>query len=172
MNITYTALDGGNITLSDGKKVDCIIHVGWTVERQSVSDLQKQFQQVAAYAMHLNPIYGASFFVFIVVLVSVVCACCKFAMRRGNDGLPYQQLEMGGQAPNSFGVDNTTTTIDGWEDDWDDDWDDEVAANGLPLRSQTNNFHLPDLQERVERRQLKLELMELRLGKVTHILER
>ncbi|KAL5647767.1 hypothetical protein ACJX0J_042122, partial [Zea mays] len=30
MNITYTASDGGNITLSDGKKVDCIIHIGRT----------------------------------------------------------------------------------------------------------------------------------------------
>ncbi|XP_020395180.1 uncharacterized protein [Zea mays] len=152
MNITYTASDGGNVTLSDGKNVDCIIHVGGTVERQSVSDLQKQFQQVAAYAMHLNPIYGASFFVFAVVLVSVVCVCCKFAKRRGNDGLPYQQLEMGGQAPNSSGVDITATTTDGWEHDWDDDWDDEaaagpvdkkptssVSANGLPLRSQTNS---------------------------------
>jgi hypothetical protein len=61
MNVTYTASDGGNITLIDGKKVDCIIHVGRTVERQSVSDLQKQFQHVVAYAMHLNPIYGDSF---------------------------------------------------------------------------------------------------------------
>ena len=89
MNVTYTASDGGNITLIDGKKVDCIIHVGRTVERQSVSDLQKQFQHVVAYAMHLNPIYGDSFFVFTVVLVSIICAFCKFAKRRGNDGIPY-----------------------------------------------------------------------------------
>jgi hypothetical protein len=101
--------------------------------------LQKQFQQVAAYAMHLNPIYGASFFVFTVVLVSIICAFCKFAKRRGNDGIPYQQLEMGGQAPNSSGLDNTATTTDDWEDNWDDDLDDEAAANGLPLRSQTNS---------------------------------
>jgi len=138
-----TTSNVGNITLSDGKE-DCIIHVG-----QSVSDLQKQLQQIAD-AMRLNPIYGASFFVFTIVLVGVVCACCKFAKRRGNDGVPYQQLEMGGQAPNSSGVDNTASTTDGWEDGWDDDWDDEeapagpadkkptssVSANGLSLRSQ------------------------------------
>jgi hypothetical protein len=47
-------------------------------------------------------------------------------------------LKMGVQAPNSSGVDTATTT-DGWEDDWDDDLDDEAAANGLPLRSQTNS---------------------------------
>lgn len=147
MNITYTSSDVGNITLSDGKE-DCIVHVG-----QSVSDLQQQFQQLAAYAMRLNPIYGASFFVFTIVLVGVVCACCKFAKKRGNDGVPYQQLEMGGQAPNTSGVDNTASTTDGWEDGWDDDWDDEeapagpadkkptssVSANGLSLRSQTNS---------------------------------
>jgi len=144
MNIAYTSSDVGNITLSDGKE-DCIIHVG-----QSVYDLQQQLQQLAAYAMRLNPIYGASFFVFTIVLVGVVCACCKFAKRRGNVGVPYQQLEMGGQAPNSSGVDNTASTTDGWEDGWDDDWDDEeapagpadkkptssVSANGLSLRSQ------------------------------------
>uniref|UniRef100_A0A804MBT5 Mon2/Sec7/BIG1-like HUS domain-containing protein n=1 Tax=Zea mays TaxID=4577 RepID=A0A804MBT5_MAIZE len=62
-----------------------------------------------------------------------------FAKRRGNDGIPYQQLEMGGQAPNSSGLDNTATTTDDWEDNWDDDLDDEAAANGLPLRSQTNS---------------------------------
>lgn len=152
MNITYTTSDGGNITLSDGGKVDCIIHVGQPVGWQSVSDFQQQFQQIAV-AVRLNPIYGASFFVFTVVLIGVVCACCKFAKRRGNDGVPYQQLEMGGQAPNSSGVDNTASTTDGWEDGWDDDWDDEeapagpaakkptscVSANGLSLRSQTNS---------------------------------
>ncbi|AQK94472.1 uncharacterized protein LOC100275141 precursor [Zea mays] len=152
MNITYTTSDAGNITLSDGK-VDCIIHVGQPVERKSVYDLQQQFQQLTAYAMRLNPAYGASFFVFTVVLVAVGCACCKFAKRKGNDGVPYQQLEMGGQAPNSSGVDNTASTTDGWEDGWDDDWDDEeapagpvdkkptgsVSANGLSLRSQTNS---------------------------------
>jgi len=144
MNIAYTSSDVGNITLSNGEE-DCIIHVG-----QSVYDLQQQLQQLAAYAMRLNPIYGASFFAFTIVLVGVVCACCKFAKRRGNVGVPYQQLEMGGQAPNSSGVDNTASTTDGWEDGWDDDWDDEeapagpadkkptssVSANGLSLRSQ------------------------------------
>ncbi|CAN6337292.1 unnamed protein product [Urochloa humidicola] len=149
MNITYIS---GNITLNDGK-VDCFIHGKQSVERQSVSDWQQQIQMFAAYAARLNPIYGASFFIFTVVLVGIVCACCKFARRRGNDSVPYQQLEMGAQAPNPSVVDNTTSTTDGWEDGWDDDWDDEeaparpldkkptssVSANGLSLRSQTQN---------------------------------
>ncbi|XP_062180297.1 uncharacterized protein LOC133884765 [Phragmites australis] len=147
VGITHISPDGGDITLNDGNG-DCVLHIG-----QSVSDWQQQFQQFAAYATRLNPIYGASFFVFTVVLVGVVCACCKFARRRGNDGVPYQQLEMGAQAPNTSGVENTTSTTDGWEDGWDDDWDDEeaparpsdkkpassVSANGLSSRSQTNS---------------------------------
>ncbi|KAL6610383.1 hypothetical protein ACP70R_040352 [Stipagrostis hirtigluma subsp. patula] len=146
VDITHITPDGGEITLNDGNG-DCVLHIG-----RSVSDWQQQFEQFTAYATRLNPIYGASFFVFTVVLVGAVCACCKFARRRGNDAVPYQQLEMGAQAPNSSGVDNTTSTADGWEDGWDDDWDDEeapakpsdknpatsVSSNGLSLRSQTN----------------------------------
>ncbi|RLN29512.1 uncharacterized protein C2845_PM05G34430 [Panicum miliaceum] len=152
MNIKYSSPDGWNITL-DGGNEECSIHIGQSVKRQSVSDLQQQFQMFAAYATRLNPIYGAYIFVFTVVLVGIVYACCKFAKRRGNDGVPYQQLEMGAQASNSAVVDNTTSTTDGWEDGWDDDWDDEeaparpsdkkptssVSANGLSLRSQTNS---------------------------------
>uniref|UniRef100_A0A0A8XTA4 Uncharacterized protein n=1 Tax=Arundo donax TaxID=35708 RepID=A0A0A8XTA4_ARUDO len=147
MDITNISPDGGEIILNDGNG-DCILQI-----RQPVSDWQQQFQQFAAYATRLNPIYGAYVFVFTVVLVGVVCLCCKFARRRGNDEVPYQQLEMGAQAPNPSGVDNPTSTTDGWEDGWDDDWDDEeaparpsdkkpassVSGNGLSLRSQTNS---------------------------------
>lgn len=151
MNIAKISPDVESITLYDGNG-DCVIHIRQPVESQTVSEWQQQLQQLANYAMSLNPIYGASFFVLTVVLVGIICVCCKFAKRRGNDGAPYQQLEMGAQAPNSSGVDNTTSTTDGWEDGWDDDWDDEeaparpsdkkstssVSANGLSLRSQTN----------------------------------
>src|SRR6266540_2437616 len=92
--ITYITPDGGEITLNDGNG-ECVLHIG-----QSVSDWQQQFQQFTAYA-RLNPIYGVYIFVFTIVLVGGVCVCCKFARRRGNDGVPYQQLEMGAQAPNS-----------------------------------------------------------------------
>ncbi|CAN6346448.1 unnamed protein product [Urochloa humidicola] len=146
MNITYIS---GNITLNGGND-DCFINGTQPAERKSISEWQQMF---AAYATCLNPIYGASFFVLTVVLVGIVCACCKFARRGGNDAVPYQQLEMGAQAPNPSVVDNTTSTTDGWEDGWDDDWDDEeaparpsdkkptssVSANGLSLRPQTNS---------------------------------
>ncbi|KAF0927821.1 hypothetical protein E2562_036241 [Oryza meyeriana var. granulata] len=146
VNITYSNPNGGEITVKSGKG-QCSLHT-----KQTVSDWQQQFQQFAAYATRMNPIYGASFLVFTVVLVGVVCACCKFARRRAS-GVPYQQLEMGAQAPNSSGVENTTSTVDGWDDGWDDDWDDEeapskpsdkkpsgsISANGLSLRPQTNS---------------------------------
>ncbi|KAK3135280.1 hypothetical protein QOZ80_5BG0417010 [Eleusine coracana subsp. coracana] len=147
MAVKNISPDGGKITLNDGNR-DCIIHVS-----QPVSDWQQQFQQFAAYATRLNPIYGAYLFGFTVVLVGVVCLCCKFARRRGNGGVPYQQLEMSAPAPNSSGANNTTSTADGWDDGWDDDWDDEeaparpsdkkpassVSANGLSLRSRSEN---------------------------------
>uniref|UniRef100_A0A0E0L3U1 DUF7356 domain-containing protein n=1 Tax=Oryza punctata TaxID=4537 RepID=A0A0E0L3U1_ORYPU len=146
VNITYSNPNGVEITVKSGSG-QCSLHT-----KQTVSDWQQQFQQFAAYATRTNPIYGASFLVFTVVLVGVVCACCKFARRRAS-GVPYQQLEMGAQAPNSSGVGNTTSTVDGWEDGWDDDWDDEeapakpsdkkpsgsISANGLSLRPQTNS---------------------------------
>ncbi|XP_052154565.1 uncharacterized protein LOC127772652 [Oryza glaberrima] len=146
VNITYSNPNGVEITVKSGKG-QCSLHT-----KQTVFDWQQQFQQFAAYATRANPIYRASFLVFTVVLVGVVCACCKFARRRAS-GVPYQQLEMGAQAPNSSGVENTTSTVDGWEDGWDDDWDDEeaaakpsdkkpsgsISANGLSLRPQTNS---------------------------------
>ncbi|KAL5232415.1 hypothetical protein ABZP36_031191 [Zizania latifolia] len=145
VNITYDNPNGGEIKVMSGDGY-CLLH-----PKQTVSDWQQSFQQLAAYATRTNPIYGASFLVFTVVLVGVVCACCKFARRKHADGVPYQQLEMGTQAPNS-GVENTRSTVDGWEDGWDDDWDDEeapakpsdkkpsgsISANGLSLRPQTN----------------------------------
>uniref|UniRef100_A0A0D9WHQ4 DUF7356 domain-containing protein n=1 Tax=Leersia perrieri TaxID=77586 RepID=A0A0D9WHQ4_9ORYZ len=145
---------GREITIKSGsEKGQCSIQSKQTVTKQTVSDWQQQFQQFAVYATRMNPIYGASFLIFTVVLVGVVCACCKFARRRAS-GVPYQQLEMGAQVPNSSGVENTTSTTNGWEDGWDDDWDDEeapaakpsdkkpsgtISGNGLSLRPQTNS---------------------------------
>ncbi|KAL5202674.1 hypothetical protein ABZP36_013626 [Zizania latifolia] len=147
INITYGNPNGGEIKVMSGKGY-CLLH-----PKQTVSNWQQQFEQLAAYATLMNPIYSASFLVFTVVLVGVLCACCKFARRKHADGVPYQQLEMGTQAPNSSGVENTTNTVDGWEDRWDDDWDDEeapakpsdkkpsgsISANGLSLNPQTNS---------------------------------
>jgi hypothetical protein len=137
----------GELILNGGSG-DCILHAS-----QSASDLPQQLQQLAAYATHLNPIYGAYLFGFIVVLVGIVCLCCKFARRRDNGGVPYQQLEMSAPAPNSSGADNTTSMADGWDEGWDDDWDDEeaparpsdkkpassVSANGLSLRPRADS---------------------------------
>lgn len=147
INISYMNPNGGEISLNVGTK-HCVLRT-----RQAVSNWQQQFQQLGAYATSMKPIYGAYFFVFTVVLVGAICACCKFARRRSNDGITYQQLEMGSQAPDTSGANNTTSTVNGWEDGWDDDWDDDeapakspekvpagsVSANGLSLRSQTNS---------------------------------
>ncbi|XP_047095300.1 uncharacterized protein LOC124707683 [Lolium rigidum] len=147
VNISYSNLNGGEITLNIGTE-PCSLHIG-----QPVYDWQQQFQQLAVYATTMKPIYGAYFFVFTVVLVGGVYACCKFAGRKRDEGVPYQQLEMGSQAPDPSGANNTTSTVDGWDEGWDDDWDDEeaparpsdnapagsISANGLSSRSQTKS---------------------------------
>ena len=147
VNISYINPNGGVITLKVGTE-PCVLRIG-----KPVYDWQQQFQQLAVYATTMKPIYGAYFFAFTLVLVGAVCACCKFAGRKRDEGVPYQQLEMGSQAPDSSGANNTTSTVDGWDEGWDDDWDDEEApakssengsagsgsANGLSLRPQTKS---------------------------------
>ncbi|OEL18237.1 hypothetical protein BAE44_0020746 [Dichanthelium oligosanthes] len=139
-----------NITLKDGNE-DCCIHVRKSVERQSKKNLQQKKKMFAAYAARLNQKNGASQKNFTVVLVGIVCAKKKFAKKKGNDGVPYQQLEKKTQAPKKTVVDNTTSTTDEKKDGWEKNWDDEEApakpsdkkptssasANGLSLRSQT-----------------------------------
>ncbi|KAI5018966.1 hypothetical protein ZWY2020_043854 [Hordeum vulgare] len=147
VSIIYNGPNGGEVTLNVGTE-HCVLHT-----RQPVYDWQQQFQQLTAYATTVKPIYGAYFGVFTLVLVGAVFACCKFAGTKRDGGVPYQQLEMGSRAPDSSGVNNTTSTGDGWEDGWDDDWDDDeapakpsekgsagsISANGLSLRSPTNS---------------------------------
>uniref|UniRef100_R7WDB6 DUF7356 domain-containing protein n=1 Tax=Aegilops tauschii TaxID=37682 RepID=R7WDB6_AEGTA len=146
VNINYSSPNGGEVTLNVGTE-HCVLRI-----RQPVYDWQQQFQQLTSYATTVKPIYGAYFGVFTLVLVGAVFACCKFAGTKRDGGVPYQQLEMGSQAPDSSGANNTTSTGDGWEDGWDDDWDDEeapakpsekgsagsISANGLSMRSPTN----------------------------------
>lgn len=56
-------------------------------------------------------------------------------MRRVDAGVQYQQLEMGAKDPSSTVADQTTCTLDVWDDGWDDNWDGEVVSD-----HQTKNF--------------------------------
>ncbi|CAN4115756.1 unnamed protein product [Withania somnifera] len=92
-------------------------------------------QHVSLYSKRVTPIYGA-YFVSLVAL---------FLKKRHQDGVAYQELEMG--MPESASTANVVTS-DGWDQDWDDDWDEEnavrspgghtygnISANGLTSRS-------------------------------------
>uniref|UniRef100_A0ACD5U354 Uncharacterized protein n=1 Tax=Avena sativa TaxID=4498 RepID=A0ACD5U354_AVESA len=147
VSISYSNPNGGEITLNVGSK-PCVLRIG-----QPDNDWQQQFQQLAVYVTTMKPIYGAYFFIFTVVLVGGICACCKFAGSKRDEVVQYQQLEMGSQIPDSSGANNTTSTVDGWDEGWDDDWDDEeapaktsesgpsgsISANGLSSRSPTKS---------------------------------
>lgn len=102
-------------------------------------------QQVSLYSKRVTPIYGAYFLFLVALLFGGTWACCKLRKKRHQDGVPYQELEMG--MPESAAAANVVTA-DGWDQDWDDDWDEEnavkspggrtygnISANGLTSRS-------------------------------------
>lgn len=102
-------------------------------------------QQVSLYSKRVTPVYGAYFLFLVTLLFGGTWACCKLRKKRHQDGVPYQELEMG--VPESASATNVVTA-DGWDQDWDDDWDEEnavkspgghtygtISANGLTSRS-------------------------------------
>ncbi|XP_060202660.1 uncharacterized protein LOC132631076 [Lycium barbarum] len=102
-------------------------------------------QQVSLYSKRVTPIYGAYFSFLVALLFGGTWACCKQRKKRNQDGVPYQELEMG--MPESASAANVVAA-DGWDQDWDDDWDEEnavkspgghrygnISANGLTSRS-------------------------------------
>lgn len=102
-------------------------------------------QQVSLYSKHVTPIHGAYFLFLVTLLFGGTWACCKLRKKRHQDGVVYQELEMG--MPESASAANVVTA-DGWDQDWDDDWDEEnavkspgghtygnISANGLTSRS-------------------------------------
>lgn len=102
------------------------------------------FVYLPSYDNLVTPINGAYFLILSVLVFGGTWACCKFRKRRWNDGVPYQELEMG--VPESVSATNIETA-EGWDQGWDDDWDDDnavkspaarigsISANGLTSRS-------------------------------------
>lgn len=121
------------IILNAGKE-DCIIEI-----KPSVSDW-KRSQQFLAYATNLTPIHGLYFLFLIVFIVVGAWAFCKLKRmsRRGDSGIPYQQLEMGTQLQSSSVVADTNTAV-GWDESWGDDWDEEEGVGGPSEKHSTAN---------------------------------
>lgn len=103
------------------------------------------FIYLPSYDKLLTPINGAYFLILSALIFGVTWACCKCRKRRWNDGVPYQELEMG--LPESVSAMNMETA-EGWDEGWDDDWDENnavkspgasrigsISANGLTSRS-------------------------------------
>nr|XP_043637004.1 dentin sialophosphoprotein-like isoform X2 [Erigeron canadensis] len=90
--------------------------------------------QLTFYSKQVTPIYGAYIAFLVALVVGASWALCSFRKRRTDNGVPYQELEMG--LPESSNAVNLETA-EGWDQDWDDDdWDEDNA-----IRSPGGNLH-------------------------------
>ncbi|XAR68711.1 hypothetical protein NMG60_11000060 [Bertholletia excelsa] len=143
INITWTTGESGKLFLKAGN-MTCTLSMEPPLSGGNLSLSGGGFlQQLPSYYKQVTPIYVAYFFFLIALVVGGTYACCQFRKRRRRqDGVPYQELEMG----SSLAV--NLETAEGWDAGWDDDWDEEMAvkspggghtgnisANGLTARS-------------------------------------
>ncbi|TYH75409.1 hypothetical protein ES332_D04G016600v1 [Gossypium tomentosum] len=118
---------GGNSTIEiDAGELRCAIHIGAAASSSGI------FNYIP-FPRHISPIY-------LVILTGLIIgstyACYKRSKR--DDGIAYQQLEMGqpvSSSPNNVDVE----TAQGWEQDWDGEWQEVksklASVNGLSSRS-------------------------------------
>lgn len=131
--------DKSNKLIINAGHGDCVLHINALVSEGNY------FLRLPSYEKLVTPINGAYFLIFTVVVFGGTWACCKFGKRRRQEGVPYQELEMG--LPDSF-LANDLETAEGWDQGWDDDWNEEnavkslggqharnISANGLSSRS-------------------------------------
>ncbi|PIN21374.1 hypothetical protein CDL12_05919 [Handroanthus impetiginosus] len=126
------------LTVNSGN-TKCVLHLAHPV---SVDNL---IQQLSFYSKQVSPMYIAYGSFLLALLFGGTWACCKLRKRSQENGIPYQELEMG--LPESASGANVDAT-EGWDHNWDDDWDDDsavkspgghqvrtVSADGLTSRS-------------------------------------
>lgn len=119
-------------------KGKCILHVDLPASQEN------NFLHLPSYDKLITPINGAYFVILTVLIFGGLWLCCLFKKKKQQDGIPYQELEMG--LPESSL--NNVETAEGWDEGWDDDWDEEnavkspaahrtgsISANGLTSRS-------------------------------------
>ncbi|GFP87413.1 hypothetical protein PHJA_000885000 [Phtheirospermum japonicum] len=130
-----------DISSTVGKSTELIVDSGnanCTLElaRRSVS-VDDLVQQLSFYSKQVTPIYAAYASIIVALLFLGTWACCKLRKRNQENGIPYQELEMG--LPESVNAVNADAT-EGWDNDWDDDdWDEDNVvkspAGGQHVRS-------------------------------------
>ncbi|KAL0347575.1 UNVERIFIED_CONTAM: hypothetical protein Scaly_1773500 [Sesamum calycinum] len=106
----------------------CELHL---VNPVSVDNLMRQ---LSFYSKQVTPIYAVYASSLLVLLLGGTWACCKFRKRNRQEGIPYQELEMG-FPDTAFCKD----VAEGWDHDWDDDWDEDTAVKS-PIGPQVRNF--------------------------------
>ncbi|XP_071716640.1 uncharacterized protein [Rutidosis leptorrhynchoides] len=97
--------------------------------------------QLTFYSKQVTPIYGAYFAFLVALIIGASWVLCSFRKRRTDNGVPYQELEMG--LPESSNAVNVETA-EGWDQDWDDDdWDEDKAitspGGGIHSKSISSN---------------------------------
>ncbi|KAJ9179664.1 hypothetical protein P3X46_008010 [Hevea brasiliensis] len=136
-----------NLTVGNSNEVilkaghgECVLHTDLPESKGNI------FLHLPSYDKLVTPINGAYFIILTVLIFGGISAWCLLRKRKQQNGIPYQELEMG--LPESSFVDNVETA-EGWDEGWDDEWDGEnavkspaaghsgsISANGLTSRSQ------------------------------------
>ncbi|KAL3839943.1 hypothetical protein ACJIZ3_024534 [Penstemon smallii] len=83
--------------------------------------------ELSFYSKQVTPTYAAYAFFLLAIVFGGSWACCQLRKRGRQDGIPYQELEMG--LPESSSAVNVDAA-EGWDHDWDDDddWDEDNAV--------------------------------------------
>ncbi|KAI3474292.1 hypothetical protein Pfo_029080 [Paulownia fortunei] len=138
MDISSTVGKSTELIVNSGN-AKCVLHL---VHSVSVDNL---IQQLSFYSKQVTPIYAVYASFLLALLFGGTWACCKLRKRNQQDGIPFQELEMG--LPESASAVNVDAA-EGWDHDWDDDWEEgsavkspaghqvrSVSADGLTSRS-------------------------------------
>ncbi|KAB2085796.1 hypothetical protein ES319_A05G423000v1 [Gossypium barbadense] len=125
--VEITAKVGGNSTIQiDAGELSCAIQIGAAASSYGI------FNYIP-FPRHISPIY-------LLILTGLIIGSTYAFYKRSkrDDGIAYQQLEMGQPAsssPNNVDVE----TAQGWEQDWEGEWREVksklASANGLSSRS-------------------------------------
>ncbi|KAL8517041.1 hypothetical protein ACS0TY_015319 [Phlomoides rotata] len=132
-----------DISSTMGKSTELIVNSGNgkcvlpLVKSVSVENI---LHQLSFYSKQVTPIYAVYASFVVALLLGGTWACCRFRKRNQQDGIPYQELEMG--LPESSSAVNLDEEAEGWDDNWDDDWDEDSTVkspSGQQLRSVSSN---------------------------------
>ncbi|KAL1545388.1 hypothetical protein AAHA92_22123 [Salvia divinorum] len=110
------------------------------------ASVDKIIQQLSFYSKQVTPIYAVYASFIVTLLLGGTWACCRFRKRNQQDGVPYQELEMG--------LPESTANVDsseGWDHDWDDDWDEDVEVKS-PSGHQVRSISADGLSSRSPKR--------------------